>query len=39
VAELGVQVAVTPDKSIVRLGSIQVRPQPVLASNAGSAAP
>jgi hypothetical protein len=38
-AELGVQVAVTPDKSIVRLGSIQVRPQPVLASNAGSAAP
>jgi hypothetical protein len=32
-AELGVRITVTPDKSIVRLGAIQVRPQPVLAAN------
>jgi hypothetical protein len=37
--ELGVRITVTPDRSIVRLGSIQVRPHPVLASNAGSSAP
>ena len=36
--ELGVRIVVTPDKSIVRLGSIQVRPQPVLAANAESSA-
>ena len=36
--ELGVRITVTPDKSIVRLGAIQVRPQPVLAANGAIAA-
>jgi hypothetical protein len=31
--DLGVRITVTPDKSIVRLGSIPVRPQPILAAN------
>ena len=37
-ADLGVHLVITPDKSIVRLGSIQAVPQAHLAE-AGSAAP
>jgi hypothetical protein len=38
VAELGVSVVVTPDKSIVRAGTIQVRPLPMLAANSMASA-
>jgi hypothetical protein len=37
--DLGVRLAITPDKSLVRLGSIQVAPQPRIASAASALAP